>query len=214
MDPSLIYTVDVERLSQLAHELPRAAIRLATLFDGKRKLWEVLRDSFLTSRMTVSVFGRLRELELVRVLPEVIEATPEIKVEVAPEPPKEQSLEAAPEPVIQAAPQPVIQAAPEPVAPFVLEAYEMADTLVTAPPTLELVEAPDTVVTAPPTAASHDDFDDTDHAFFDSYEPEDSSVDTFWDLEENPRKQRAARALQQRLSRPGKGGWLASLLLS
>jgi len=172
MDPSLIYTVDVTRLSQMAPDLPREAIRVATLFDGKRRLWEVLRDSFLTSRMTVSVFGRLRELQLVRVLPA--------------------------EPILQATPAPVIQPAPAPVAPPMLEVDDRADTL----------------VTEPPTAAIRYDFDDADHAFFDSYEPEDSSVDTFWDLEENPRKQRAARALQRRLSRRSSGGWFASLLLS
>lgn len=184
MDPSLIYTLDVEKLSQLAPGLPREAIRVATLFDGKRKLWEVLRDSFLTSRMTMSVFGRLRELQLVCVLPDRLVATPE----------------------------PVIQAAPEPVSPPRLKVDEAADTMVTGPLILEVDEAADTVVTEPPTAAAGHDFDEADRAFFDSYEPEDSTVDTFWDLEENPRKQRAARAMQKRLNRRN-GGWLASLLL-
>ncbi len=184
MDPSLIYILDVERLSHMATDLPREAIRVATLFDGKRKLWEVLRDSLLTSRMTMSIFGRLRELELLY----------------------DQGFE------------PEILAAPEPVAPPVLEVSEVADTVVTAIPALEVSEVADTVVIespAPaPAAAATDDFDEADHAFFDSYEPEDLSVDTFWDLEENPRKQRAARTLQNRLNRRRTGGWLASLLLT
>ncbi len=94
----------------------------------------------------------------------------------------------------------------------------MADTVVTAIPALEVSDVANTVVTenpAPaPAAAATDDFDEADHAFFDSYEPEDLSVDTFWDLEENPRKQRAARTLQNRLNRRRTGGWLASLLLT
>jgi len=213
MDPALIYTLDVEKLSELAPGLPREAIRVATLFDGRRRLREVLRDSFLTSRMTVSVFGRLRDLDLVSVLPD------------EPETPAEPETLA----------RPVILAAPEPVSPPALDDDEAADTMVTGPPTLEAddtadtvrIEAPaleietpqgaealdDTVVTVPPTAATRHDFDEADRAFFDSYQPEDSTVDTFWDLEENPRKQRAARALQKRLSRRPNGGWLASLLI-
>jgi len=200
MDPSLKYILDVERLSHLATDLPREAIRVATLFDGKRKLWEVLRDSLLTSRMTMSVFGRLRELEL------LYDQGSEPVILAAPEP----EILAAPEP------EPVILAAPEPVAPPVLEVSEVADTVVTAIPALEVPEMAETVVieSPAPAAAATDDFDEADHAFFDSYEPEDLSVDTFWDLEENPRKQRAARTLQNRLNRRRTGGWLASLLLT
>ncbi len=232
MDPSLIYTVDVARLSQQAGGLPREAIRVATLFDGKRKLWEVLRDSFLTSRMTMSIFGRLKELDLVG----VANQEPAPKPEPLPEPAStpdvpnmdEEILGAAPEPQIQAAPEPVIQAAPEPVTPPTLTAEEAADTIVTVPlvleavdapedlevqpPVLEAAEAPDTVVSEPPTAA-REDFDEADRAFFDSYVPEDSTVDTFYDLEENPRKMRAGRALQRRLNRRSRG-WFASLIMS
>jgi len=69
MKPDRIYLVDPISLSRVAPGLPREALQVAMLFDGHRRLWEVVRDSYLPSRMTLSVFGRLEAQGVVRAPP-------------------------------------------------------------------------------------------------------------------------------------------------
>lgn len=271
MDPETIFTVEPVSLSRMAPELPRDALRVAVLFDGHRRLWEVVRDSYLSSRMTMSVCRRLVSLSVLQRLAEgevLYDATstgsavsnhrdepPTQTVEAdAPQAPVAMApviIEPAPAPVVsEPAPAPVvIEPAPAPVAmehgPDTAHAeFEHADEAITlrlpkmvvcAPvddpdpivPQDALVEAPTIRMdsadlpevgslhktpAAPPQAAERipsPAFDADDESFFQSYEPEDDSVDTFWDLETTPHAQMRAR---KRAERRHHGGWFRQIL--
>jgi hypothetical protein len=234
MDPELIYSLNVQAMTAAAPTLPRDVIRVATLFDGHRRLWEVIRDSALPSRMTMSVFTRLRQLGLLtderpatgpgvawavathQILPAMTKATartrpttPKVEAPPAPQPDCLVSVADA-EALTIKIDRAVLADRAEPESPALTEARAEPSSAARPEP-LRVVDADPNpqVEREAPTPAAAPAFDEMDEHFFDSYVPEDGSVDTFWDLEDTPMAQKRARDRAKRLQR---GGWFKQLL--
>lgn len=201
MNPETLFTLRPETLSHLAQALPREAVQVAMLFDGHRRLWEVLRDSPLSGRMTLSVVGRLRSMSILD------EARPAAEPERAG---NEASASEAPTLLIDQASLPLapIRSAPPPVTCAPAPALTLDEPCPAAPEPLaprQIASASASASVATSTVA----FDAHEELFFQSYQPEDGRVDTFWDLEDDPARRLRARRRAQRLQQ---GGWFRQVL--
>lgn len=65
MNPEQVLTLYVDHLARASDRLPREVVQIAMLFDGHRRIHEVIQESCLSDRMTVVVVNRLRDLGIV-----------------------------------------------------------------------------------------------------------------------------------------------------
>ena len=220
MNPNALFALDPVTLSHHSRALPREAVQVAMLFDGHRRLWEVVRDSPLAGRMTLSVVGRLAgtgvlgdasqdgtgRAQTTRPRPAIDETeAPTLQIShaslaaalVRPAPPQVtpapvQAVVAQPAPVSAARPAPVSAAQPAPV-----QAVEAQPAPASAASAASATHAPSVA------------FDEHEQRFFESYVPEDAQVDTFWDLEDSPARRLRAK---RRAQRQQQGGWFRQVL--
>ena len=148
MTPDTRYSIRTMTLSRLVHSLPREVMQIAMLFDGQRRLWEVLRDSPLPGRMTMSVVGRLRSLELLAESPPADAAQPQ-----APGP--EQAIASSRLTETSQGALARIRPAPPPVDPRDAPAVTVSCPLLGVEPSRGGMEAPAPFI-EPPTPAAED----------------------------------------------------------
>lgn len=218
MDPQDTLQLNPQALARIASSLPAEALRVAVLFDGHRRLWEVLRDSPLSGRMTVPVVEQLMNVGVVGAVGVKVAPRHRQTGEVKSSRRETASPPQATAPTLR---MPCPAPLPENDATAAEERVEGDAALEPQPEpwsdTMVLPRADLAQVELPPSPTPSSAFDEADEAFFESYQPEDEAIDTFWDLEDTPLARRRAQQRQQRMlsqhqSRGHSGGWLRSIL--
>ena len=69
MDRELVLEIDLHATCELAHAIPREALAVLRLFDGRRSLQDVVDDSPLPLETTLEVMRHLGNLGLLRLAP-------------------------------------------------------------------------------------------------------------------------------------------------